>query len=59
MTVTEESAHQKTLTETALGLRHWCRGEIDRRMTARLVGVAVEIAFNHTRWAGGFPPRPP
>lgn len=43
--MTEEFARQQTVSEIALGLRRWCRGETDRRLTARLTAVAVEIAL--------------
>ncbi len=44
-TMTEESAHRKTLTEIADGLRRWYRGEADRRLTIRLTAVAVETVL--------------
>lgn len=43
--MTEESARQQTVSEIALGLRRWCRGETDRRLTNRLIAVAVEIVL--------------
>jgi hypothetical protein len=45
MTGVEEHGYQQIIAKIAHGLRRWCRGEADRRLTIRLTAVAVEIAM--------------
>lgn len=45
MTGTGESEHRQAAAEIAIGLRRWCRGEVDRRLTNRLIAVAVDITL--------------